>query len=128
MNTCAAPSITWPAIIAGIAIAVIVNVVARTFLAPVPGGAATILGIGLGGYIAGKWAHSAGLYHGAIVGAGWVLLEAIGLVPAPGYASNVLADTVVVIALDAVTLAAASLGGWLARSDRVSSSGTGRAR
>ena len=104
------------------------SVIAREFLAPVPGGAATILGIGGGGYVAGKWAHSAGLYHGAIVGAAWVALEAIGVVPAPGYATNVLVDTVIVIALDALTLAVASLGGWLARTDRASSSGTGRAR
>ena len=77
ISTRAAPSIRWYAVIAGVAIAVIVSVIAREFLAPVPGGAATILGIGIGGYVAGKWADSAGLYHGAIVGAAWVALEAL---------------------------------------------------
>jgi hypothetical protein len=109
-------------------VAVIVAVVARTFLAPIPGSAATIAGIGVGGYIAGKWADSGGLYHGAVVGAGWIALEALGAVPTAVYGSDVLTDTVIVIALDLVTLLAGSIGGWLARSDPLSSSGTGTGR
>ncbi|HEU5162029.1 MAG TPA: hypothetical protein VFV54_02680, partial [Thermoanaerobaculia bacterium] len=115
------PELRWRAVIAGIALAVIVDVAARYALAPIPGLVATMFGIGLGGFMAGKWADSAGLYHGAIVGAGWIALSAVGLVPTPVYAADVVADTVTVIWLDLATLAAASLGGWIARRDRSSS-------
>ena len=101
---------------------------ARLLLAPIPGLVATILGIGLAGYLAGKWADSAGVYHGAVLGACWIGLEVIGLAPGATYSEDVLTDTVVVIALDLVTLLAASFGGWIARRDPSSSSGTGRAR
>ena len=104
--------------------------VARSLLAPSPGLAATIIGVGLGGYAAGKWAKTAGFYHGALVGVLWVALVAFGAMPTAPYARDVLADTVIVIALDVVTLLAGSLGGWLARPEpaRPSSSGTGRGR
>lgn len=118
----------WRAVIAGTALAVIVGVAARYALAPIPGLVATIFGIGLGGFMAGKWADSAGLYHGAMVGAGWIALSAMGLVPAPGYAADVVADTVTIIWLDLATLVVASLGGWMARRDPSSSSGRGTAR
>ena len=78
--------------------------------------------------MAGKWADSAGIYHGAVVGAGWIALEALGAVPTASYSTDVLADTVVIIAIDALTLFAGSIGGWLARPDPSSSSGTGRGR
>src|SRR5207249_8244191 len=45
--------------------------------------AAPLLGIALGAYLAGKLAKYAGLYHGALVGVGYVLAEAIGLAPSP---------------------------------------------
>jgi hypothetical protein len=123
-----APELRWRAVLAGIALAVIVAVVARYALAPIPGLVATMFGIGLGGFVAGKWADSAGLYHGAMVGAGWIALGAVGLVPTPAYGADVVADTVTIIWLDLATLVAASLGGWLARRDRSSSSGRDRAR
>ncbi len=88
----------------------------------------TIFGIGLGGFVAGKWADSAGLYHGAMVGAGWVLLSAIGVAPSPGYSTDLLTDTAAVIVLDVLTLCVASAGGWIARRGPSASSGTGRAR
>jgi hypothetical protein len=122
------PPLHWRAVLAGLAVAVVVALVARSFLAPIPGVAATIIGVGLGGFVAGKWAKTGGLYHGAVVGMGWIALEALGAVPTASYASDVLADTVIVIALDVVTLLAGSIGGWLARPDPSSSSGTGRGR
>jgi hypothetical protein len=115
-------------VLAGVAVAVVVTLGARATLAPVPGLAATVLGIGLGGFVAGKWAKSGGLYHGAMVGVGWIVLEAIGIAPTPSYSADVLADTAAVIALDLVTLVAASAGGWIARRDPSSSSDTGRGR
>lgn len=122
------PELRWRAVVAGIALAVIVGLAARYALAPVPGLVATMFGIGLGGFMAGKWADSAGVYHGAIVGAGWIALGAVGLVPTPGYAADVVADTVTIIWLDLATLVVASLGGWIAQRDRSSSSGRGTTR
>jgi uncharacterized membrane protein AbrB (regulator of aidB expression) len=107
---------------------VIVTVVGSTLLAPIAGGASTIIGIGLGGFVAGKWAKTAGSYHGALAAVGWIVVAAIGLIPTPGYGSNVLADTVVIIVFDVIALAVGSLGGALARTDRVSSSDRDRGR
>ena len=78
--------------------------------------------------MAGKWAKTAGLYHGAAVGVGWIALEIFGAVPTAAYANDALADTVLVIALDVVTLFAGSVGGYFARPDPLSSSDTGRGR
>jgi len=78
--------------------------------------------------VAGKWADSGGLYHGAVVAVGWIALEAFGAVPTLSFASDALADTVILIAIDAVTLFAGSVGGYFARPDPSSSSGTGRGR
>lgn len=77
--------------------------------------------------MAGKWAKIAGSYHGALAAVGWIVVAALGLIPTPGYGSNVLADTVVIIVFDVIALAVGSLGGWLA-SDRVSSSDRDRGR
>lgn len=89
---------------------------------------ATIIGIGMGGFLAGKWADSAGLYHGGLVGAGWIALETLGAVPTASYSADVLTDTAAVIGIDALVLLAGTLGGWLARPEPSSSSGRGRAR
>ena len=78
--------------------------------------------------MAGKWADSGGLYHGAVVGMGWIALEALGVVPTISYATDAFMDTVIVIGLDVVTLFAGSIGGYFARPDPSSSSDTGRGR
>ena len=106
----------------------IVAIAAQQFLAPPLGAVATILGVGLGGYVAGKWANSVGLQHGVMVGVAYIVFEAVGLAPSASYASDVVVDTVIVIALDVVTLVVASFAGWLATRDPSSSSDTGRAR
>jgi hypothetical protein len=116
------PTIVWRAILAGLAVAVILAIVARSFLAPTPGVGATILGIGVGGFIAAKWAKMAGIYQGACVGAGWIALEAFGAVPTSSYSSDALTDTAVVVLIDLATILAGSLGGWLARSEPSSAS------
>lgn len=68
------------------------------------------------------------MYHGAAVGVGWIVLEALGLVPTPRYSDDPLSDTVAIILFDLVILVAASLGGAAARPGRPSSSGRGRGR
>ena len=118
----------WRAVLAGIAVALVMSFAARAGLAPVPGLAATIIGIALGGFVAGKWADFSGFQHGAMVGVGWVVLSMFGIAPSPAYSENLLTDTVAVIVLDVAMLAAASLGGWIARRDPLSSSDRGRGR
>ena len=93
--------------------------------------AAPLCGIAVGGVLAGKLAKNAGLYHGALVGVGYVLVEAVGLAPAPlDPASGGLAEGISIIAGDALLLAVAALAGWIAAPREVSSSssGTGRGR
>ena len=123
-----APRLRWTAIAAGVLVATVIAWIAHAALAPIPGVAATIAGVAIGAYLGGKWADSAGLQHGVMVGVGFIVLEAIGIAPSASYASDVLADTVTVIALDVVTLLVASASGYFARPDPSSSSGTGRGR
>lgn len=114
--------------LAGLAIAVAIGVPANLLLAPILGSIATIIGIAIGGFVAGKWADSAGLYHGALVGAGWIALEAFGIVPTLTYSNDALTDTLLVFVTDLATLIAGSIGGWRARPGAASSSDTGRGR
>jgi hypothetical protein len=93
--------------------------------------AAPLCGIALGAYLAGKVAKYAGLYHGALVGVAYVLVEALGLAPAPLEPSGEgVAEGLRIIAGDAVLLALAALVGWIAapQATSSSSSGTGRGR
>jgi len=81
--------------------------------------------------LAGKLAKYAGLYHGALVGVGYVLAEAIGLAPSPlELSGDGLTEGLSVIAGDALVLALAALAGWIAapQATSSSSSGTGRDR
>ncbi len=93
--------------------------------------AAPLCGIALGALLAGKVAKNGGLYHGALVGVGYVLVEAIGLAPGPlDPSSDGLTEGLSIIAGDALLLAVAVLAGWIAapRATSSSSSGTGRGR
>lgn len=113
----------------GIGIALAIALGARALAATIPGLAATILGVGVGAFFAGKWAKSAGLYHGAAVGVGWITLEAFGVAPSSaGPSAEVVSDTVLVIAQDVALLVTATAAGFLASPDRSSSSGRGRGR
>jgi len=100
----------------------------RTLLTPLPALAATVFGVALGAFLAGKWAKAGGAYQGAVVGAGFILLEAIGIVPSSAYEGDALSDTLTIIVLDVVTLLAGAVAGWIATPGRASSSGTGRGR
>ena len=100
----------------------------RTLLTPLPAVAATVFGVALGAFLAGKWAKAGGAYQGAVVAAGFILLEAIGLVPTASYAGDALSDTVMIIVLDGATLLAGAIAGWIASPGRASSSDRGRGR
>jgi len=129
------PRLRWTAIFAGVALAVVIAVASTALLPPIPAAVASFFGLVVSGLLAGKLAPAARLYHGAVVGAGFVICEAVGLVPSGGAVADPLSDTALVIACDALRIAVAALGGWSARGlagaeppRGASSSDTGRAR
>lgn len=109
------PRLRWTAILACVALAVVIALVSAAVLPPIPAAYASFFGLFISGILAGIWAPEARVYHGAVVGAGYVLCEAVGIVPSGGGSADPLADTVAVIALDALRIALAALGGWSAR-------------
>jgi peptidoglycan/LPS O-acetylase OafA/YrhL len=128
------PAVNQIAVAAGVLVAVTIAFLPRLAASPTAsifGIAAPLCGIALGAVLAGKVAKNAGLLHGALVGVGYILVEAIGLAPAPLEPSgDGFAEGLSVIAGDALVLAVASLAGWIAapRATSSSSSGTGRGR
>lgn len=120
------PPIRWPAVLAGIALAVVVALLGAGALPPISAAVASFSGLFISGVLAGKLAKEGRAYHGALVGAGYVLCEALGIVPALSPTADPLTDTVAVIASDVLLLAAAALGGWCARLWSSSDRGTGR--
>ena len=65
------------------------------------------------------------MYQGALVGAGYVICEALGVVPSDAYFADPLSDTVALIASDALVIVVAALGGLFARLWSSSDTGTG---
>ena len=126
------PTVHYPAVAAGILVGTAIASLLRLSASPTAsifGIAAPLCGIALGGYLAGKLAKYAGLYHGALVGVGYVLVEAIGLAPAPlESAGDGLTEGLSIIAGDALLLALAALAGWIAAPRGVSSSSSGTDR
>ena len=120
------PPLRWPAILAGVSLAAVVAVASAALLPPIPAAVASFFGIFVSGYLAGKLAPAARVYHGALVGAGFVVCEVLGLAPAIGSSADPVTDTVRVIAADAFLIAAAAVGGWAARLWSSSDMGTGR--
>ncbi len=121
-----APHLRWPAILAGVAVAVAISLLGAALLPPIPAALASFFGLFVSGLLAGKTAAGAPAYHGALVGAGYVICEALGIVPGGGYFADPLSDTVALIASDALVIAVAALGGWFARLWSSSDRGTGR--
>ena len=120
------PSLRWPAILVGVALAVAIAVISAAVLPPIPAAAASFFGLFLSGLLAGKLATLGRVYHGAVVGAGFVICEALGIVPGVSYVADPLSETVAVIASDALAIAAAALGGWSSRLWSSSDRGRGR--
>jgi hypothetical protein len=109
------PRLNWPAILAGVALAVATTLMSAAVLPPIPAAVASYFGLFISGLLAGKLAGAAGLYHGAVVGAGYVICEALGIVPGGGVLADPVSDTVAVIVSDALRIAVAALGGWCSR-------------
>src|SRR5712691_6152405 len=125
----ALPHINQTAVAAGVLVAATIASLLRlaaTAPASIFGIAAPLCGIALGAFLAGKVAKNGGLYHGALVGVGYVLVEAIGLAPAPLEPSgSAFGEGLSVIAGDALVLALAALAGWIAAPRATSSSSSG---
>ena len=105
------PRLRWTAILAGVALAVVIGLVSAAVLPPIPAAVASFFGLFVSGLLAGKLASAARVYHGAVVGAAYVVCVAVGIVPSGGFADP-LSDTVAVIASDGLRIAVAALGGW----------------
>jgi hypothetical protein len=120
------PRLRWSAILAGVALAAAIALLTAAVLPPIPAAVAPFFGLLISGVLAGILAPEARAYHGALVGAGFVLCEALGIVPGSGYSGDTLSDTVAVMAFDALLIAAATFGAWCSR--LWSSSDKGRAR
>jgi putative membrane protein (TIGR04086 family) len=120
------PPISWPAVLAGVALAVVLALLSARALPPISAAVASFFGLFVSGLFAGKRAKQGPAYHGALVGAGYVLCEALGIVPALSPTADALTDTVAVIASDVLLLVSAALGGWSSR--LWSSSDTDRGR
>jgi hypothetical protein len=120
------PRIRWPAVLAGVALSVATTLLGSALLPPIPAAVASVFGVMISGLLAGKLANVGRAYHGALVGAGYVLCEAVGIVRGIASSADPLSDTALVILSDALLIGVAALGGWLAR--LWSSSDRGRAR
>lgn len=123
----------WRAVAFGVAVAVVVAFVAGILAAvtvPDAGIFAPLFGVAIGAYLAAIRVNRAPLYHGALVAAGYVLLEGVGIVPTPfAAADNALADSLAVILSDVLLLLMGALAGAIAgRGAPSSSSGTGTGR
>lgn len=99
------PTVSWPHVVLGALAALAVAELAGA-------GAASIAAVALGGHLAGRLAHHHGLLQGAATATSFVVaaavLDTFTAVPIlPG-------DTVQLVVLDTLHLAAGAAGGWLA--------------
>jgi hypothetical protein len=124
------PPVAWPAVGVGVLIAVVValllsvigerTAVALRLVAP-------FSGIASGAFLAGNRAKVAPLYHGALVAAGYVLLEGVGLAPSSFEPrANAVEDTIAIIVSDVALLALGAFAGQLGSFASFSGKGRGR--
>ena len=120
------PSIRWSAVAVAVVASALIALLVRAVFGPATAQLASLFGLVACGFLAGKWANSAHAYHGALVGAGFIVLEGLGVIPTSAYAGDAFADTVQVIVLDGALLVASTVGGLLARVSSSSDTGTAR--
>ncbi|MDE3192453.1 MAG: hypothetical protein KGN00_02080 [Chloroflexota bacterium] len=110
------PQIRWRAVIAGGAatlfLAFTLSLVAALAGSLLLVGLAVWIGIAVGGAAAGRLAGRAGLLHGGLVAALWILASGIAAPPGSG-ATDVLGDTLRTVVLDVASLAVGAAAGWL---------------
>jgi len=102
-----APPVSWPAVLAGTALTVVVTLLA----APLP---AAPVAVPAGAFLAGRIAGAAGLLQGAIVAVLFIAVQAVLASLGPAGTADLVADTVATIGWDALLLALGAAGGWLA--------------
>jgi uncharacterized membrane protein AbrB (regulator of aidB expression) len=104
------PELDARAVAIGLALSILVAIVAIFLGFPAIGGLA---GVALGGYTAGRVARRDGLYHGAIVGILAIIAASIAASAGTASVTNVLADTLSIVVSDVLLLSFSSAAGWL---------------
>ena len=99
------------AVIAGLALSVVVAILAIFLGFPAIG---ALAGVAAGGYAAGRMAGRDGLYHGAIVGMLAIIVASIAASAGNETVSSALADTLTIVVSDVLFLLSSSAGGWIA--------------
>ncbi len=110
-----APEIRWRAVIAGGAATLVlafgISLVAA-LLGSLPLVAVGVfVGIALGAAAAGRLAGTAGILHGGLVAALWILASAV-VAPSGPASSDVLGDTLRTVVLDVASLLVGAFAGW----------------
>ena len=111
-----APDIRWRAVIAGGAATLVlafgISLVAA-LLGSLPLVAAGVfVGIAVGAAAAGRLAGTAGILHGGLVAALWILASGV-VAPSSPASSDVLGDTLRTVVLDVASLLVGSFAGWV---------------
>lgn len=116
-------------LLAAVAIASLIAVIAVAGATGL-GIAAPFIGIAVGGYLAGKLAKFAGLYHGTLTAVGYIVVGTFGLAPAPlePLLGGGVAESLWIIVGDLVLLGLAAAAGWLGSSQAAPSSSSDRDR
>ena len=74
----------------------------------------SLLGVGAGGYVAGRMAGRDGLFHGAAIGVLSIIVASIAASAGNSNVTDVLVDTLTIVVSDVLLLLVSSAGGWLA--------------
>jgi len=103
----ALPAVSWPGVLAGAAVATLVDLLTGGLLF-------TVLAVAGGGALAGRIAGSAGLLQGAVVAVLFILFGGAIASFGPATAVDLVTDTAATVGRDALLLVAGAVGGWLA--------------
>ncbi len=104
------PRLEWDAVLVGLALALVLGIGATAIGL---GAFGQIAAVAAGGALAARRATGAPLFHGAVVGAGWILVFSAISGPT-GSAGSIVADTVSTVVGDLFYMSAGAAGGWLA--------------
>jgi len=102
-----APPVSWRAVLAGTALAVVITLL----VARLP---AAVVAVPAGGFLGGRIAGAAGLLQGAVVAVLFIVVQSVLASLGPTGTPDLLADTVATIGWDALLLGLGAAGGWLA--------------
>ena len=104
------PRLEWGAVFIGLVVALVLGIAATAIGLGLVG---KVVAVAIGGAVAARRASGAGAFHGAVVGAGWILVFSDISGPA-GADAGIVVDTASTVVFDLFYLSAAAAGGWLA--------------